>query len=72
MARIGPIRVPETSMRPSRMLADVQTRRIAIAQIAPRLGSLDVNLATHHDLLGKARDARADLVVFPELGLTGY
>src|SRR6476619_5358393 len=56
----------------SRMLADVQTRRIALAQIAPRLGSLEVNLATHHDLLAKARDAGADIVVFPELGLTGY
>src|SRR6187401_3247811 len=54
------------------MLADVQTRRIALAQIAPRLGSLEVNLATHHDLLGKAREDGADLVVFPELGLTGY
>src|SRR6476646_10667285 len=54
------------------MLADVQTRRIALAQIAPRLGSLEVNLATHHDLLAKAREGRADLVVFPELGLTGY
>jgi predicted amidohydrolase len=54
------------------MLADVQSRRIALAQIAPRLGSLEVNLATHHDLLAKARDAGADLVVFPELGLTGY
>jgi predicted amidohydrolase len=54
------------------MLADVQTRRIGLAQIAPRLGSLEVNLATHHDLLTKARDAGADLVVFPELGLTGY
>ena len=54
------------------MLADVQTRRIALAQIAPRLGSLEVNLATHHGLLGEAREAGADLVVFPELGLTGY
>ena len=54
------------------MLADVQTRRIALAQIAPRLGSLEVNLATHHDLLTEAREAGADLVVFPELGLTGY
>jgi len=54
------------------MLADVQTRRIALAQIAPRLGSLEVNLATHHDLLAKAREGGADLVVFPELGLTGY
>ena len=56
----------------SRMLADVQSRRIALAQIAPRLGSLEVNLATHHDLLAKAREGGADLVVFPELGLTGY
>src|SRR6187397_3029052 len=54
------------------MLADVQTRRIALAQIAPRLGSLEVNLATHHGLLETAREAGADLVVFPELGLTGY
>ena len=54
------------------MLADVQSRRIALAQIAPRLGSLEVNLATHHDLLAKAREGGADLVVFPELGLTGY
>src|SRR6266487_3005076 len=35
--------------------------RIALAQIAPRLGLLDENLARHHGL-----------VVFPELGLTGY
>jgi predicted amidohydrolase len=54
------------------MLRNVQTVRIALAQIAPRLGSLEVNLATHHERLGEARDAGADLVVFPELGLTGY
>jgi len=50
----------------------VQTIRIALAQIAPRLGRLDENLARHHELLGEARAAGADLVVFPELGLTGY
>jgi len=54
------------------MLRDVQTVRIALAQIAPRLGSLEVNLATHHERLREARDRQADLVVFPELGLTGY
>ena len=54
------------------MLRDVQTLKIALAQIAPRLGALDVNLKTHHDLLADARDKGADLVVFPELGLTGY
>ena len=50
----------------------MQTRRIALAQIAPGLGLLEENLARHHDLLGEARAGGADLVVFPELGLTGY
>ncbi len=54
------------------MLGTVQPVRIALAQIAPRLGALDENLARHHDLLGQAREQAADLVVFPELGLTGY
>jgi NAD+ synthase (glutamine-hydrolysing) len=54
------------------MLLPVQSLSIALAQIAPRLGSLEVNLATHHRLLDEARAAGADLVVFPELGLTGY
>jgi predicted amidohydrolase len=46
--------------------------RIALAQIAPRLGLLDENLARHHALLDDAREEGAGLVVFPELGLTGY
>jgi predicted amidohydrolase len=46
--------------------------RVALAQVAPRLGALDVNLGRHHELLADARSAGADLVVFPELGLTGY
>ena len=50
----------------------MQPLRIALAQIAPRLGLLNENLATHHDLIAKARAGGAGLVVFPELGLTGY
>lgn len=46
--------------------------RVALAQIAPGLGQLEANLTRHHELLGAAREAGADLVVFPELGLTGY
>ena len=46
--------------------------RIALAQIAPRLGLFDENLAVHRDLLRQARADGAGLVVFPELGLTGY
>jgi predicted amidohydrolase len=50
----------------------VEPLRIALAQIAPRLGQLEENLARHRDILGEARSRGADLVVFPELGLTGY
>ena len=50
----------------------MQPLRIALAQVAPRLGMLDANLAHHRELLVEARDAGAGLIVFPELGLTGY
>lgn len=50
----------------------MQPLRIALAQTAPRLGLLDENLASHHALIGQARAGGAGLVVFPELGLTGY
>jgi NAD+ synthase (glutamine-hydrolysing) len=50
----------------------VQPLRIALAQVAPRLGDVDANLARHLELLDEARAGGAGLVVFPELGLTGY
>ncbi len=50
----------------------MQALRIALAQLAPRLGDLEANLARHRDLLDEARAGGAGLVVFPELGLTGY
>jgi NAD+ synthase (glutamine-hydrolysing) len=46
--------------------------RIALAQLAPRLGALEENLEQHRDLLAEARAGGAALTVFPELGLTGY
>jgi len=46
--------------------------KVALAQMAPRLGALDENLERHHELIREARHEGADLVVFPELGLTGY
>lgn len=46
--------------------------RVSLAQTAPRLGAVEVNLERHHELIVEARAADADLVVFPELGLTGY
>lgn len=54
------------------MLAPMQPIRVALAQMAPALGHLDANLERHHALLDEARAGGADLVVFPELGLTGY
>lgn len=54
------------------MLRPMDRVRVALAQIAPGLGQLDAGLARHHELLGAARGVGADLVVFPELGLTGY
>jgi predicted amidohydrolase len=45
---------------------------VALAQMAPRLGALDENLERHRELITEARHEGADLVVFPELGLTGY
>ncbi|HET9853401.1 MAG TPA: nitrilase-related carbon-nitrogen hydrolase [Candidatus Limnocylindrales bacterium] len=50
----------------------MQTLRIALAQLAPRLGELEANLQRHATILRSARRQGAGLVVFPELGLTGY
>jgi len=54
------------------MLAVMDSIRVALAQIAPSLGQLERNLATHHAMLEAARADGVDLLVFPELGLTGY
>jgi predicted amidohydrolase len=50
----------------------VQPLRIALAQTSPTLGRLDDNLERHRQLIAEARAGDAGLVVFPELGLTGY
>jgi predicted amidohydrolase len=46
--------------------------RVGLAQLAPRLGDVGANLARHHALVDEARSQAVDLLVFPELGLTGY
>src|SRR5687767_6204349 len=46
--------------------------RIALAQMNAVVGDLDGNAAKVEELAGRARDAGADLVVFPELTLAGY
>src|SRR6266702_3837724 len=46
--------------------------RLALAQINTVVGDLDGNRDLILDRLGEARDKGADLVLFPELAVTGY
>jgi NAD+ synthase (glutamine-hydrolysing) len=46
--------------------------KIALAQISPHLGDVEKNLDLHFRTIQKARRGKADLIVFPELSLTGY
>jgi predicted amidohydrolase len=46
--------------------------RVALAQIAPALGDRPRNVAKHLEQIEVARKQQADLIVFPELSLTGY
>jgi NAD+ synthase (glutamine-hydrolysing) len=45
---------------------------IGIAQISPRLGDVEHNLALYEESVRQARERNVDLLVFPELSLTGY
>ena len=46
--------------------------RVAIAQINPKLGDLSANLSLYEEHIGRAAKAGAELLLFPELSLTGY
>jgi len=46
--------------------------RIALAQLAPRLGEVDDNFELARDWLRRGAAEGAQLVAFPELALTGY
>jgi predicted amidohydrolase len=48
------------------------TMKIALAQISPKLGDIDYNFNLHVDYIQKSREKNVDLLIFPELGLTGY
>ncbi|WP_149453280.1 nitrilase-related carbon-nitrogen hydrolase [Pasteuria penetrans] len=46
--------------------------RVGLAQIRPRLGSIKDNLELHRTFVKNAKSAKVDLLIFPELSLTGY
>jgi len=46
--------------------------KLGLAQINTRLGDVQANLEKHFDFIEQARGQGADLLIFPELSLTGY
>jgi len=50
----------------------VRALRVALAQVNPTVGDLSGNAALIKDYYSRAADAGADVVVFPELAITGY
>jgi len=46
--------------------------KVAIAQINPRLGDLKANFSLYEEKIHQAGKEKADLLLFPELSLTGY
>ena len=46
--------------------------RVGIAQITPKLGDVELNLAIYRQYVEKASRENCQLVLFPELTVTGY
>lgn len=46
--------------------------KICIAQLQPSTGNVEKNIQLHEKLIDAAASLSADLIVFPELSLTGY
>ncbi|WP_413113261.1 nitrilase-related carbon-nitrogen hydrolase [Thaumasiovibrio sp. DFM-14] len=51
---------------------NIQQLSVGIAQIAPKLADVEANLAAHLHWIDKAHQQGLDLLLFPELSLTGY
>jgi N-carbamoylputrescine amidase len=51
---------------------DKAVLNVAVAQIAPEVGNLNANLDKVREYHGQAREEGADMVIFPELTMTGY
>ena len=54
------------------LLVMQQRLTIGLAQLDCRLGALEENLEKHLEWIERARGQRVDLLLFPELSLTGY
>ena len=46
--------------------------KVGLAQINPILGNIQENLQIHQDYINEAKKSLVDLLIFPELSLTGY
>lgn len=46
--------------------------KISVAQTKPLRGSIEINIDRHKTLIGLAISDEADIIIFPELSLTGY
>ncbi len=46
--------------------------KVALAQFACKIGRKEQNIATMAEYAGEAKDKGADIVIFPEMSLTGY
>lgn len=46
--------------------------KIALAQVSTRIGDVKANKEKHIEYIERARSEGADIIVFPELSLTGY
>lgn len=46
--------------------------KVGIAQISPKLGDIDFNLNKHYEFIHRGKGEKVDLLIFPELSLTGY
>src|SRR6266487_2530330 len=53
-------------------MAETRRLRIALAQINPTVGDVEGNARLAWEWIQRAREARAGLVVLPELTLSGY
>jgi NAD+ synthase (glutamine-hydrolysing) len=54
------------------MTGTIAPLRLALAQIDARVGDIEGNVAKITEGIARARDADAELVLFPELAVTGY